>query len=163
MILLRQSPERNEAPAKGVAWAQLAPAFRRPCWRHSTETNFLLNYGPIHWEALTTKRYADERCLPECVINPHSGLTPGGIFWDVISCHWRSTLLRTVGNFNSNKYFCELLQLQVIPSFKASLELSFSRIIHAHMLQRLFETWNLVGWRLARDPCPTASKDELLL
>ncbi|GFV96075.1 transposable element Tcb1 transposase [Trichonephila clavipes] len=26
------------------------------------------------------------------------------------------------------------------PSFKASLELSFSRIMHAHMLQRLFET-----------------------
>ncbi|GFU79136.1 transposable element Tcb1 transposase [Trichonephila clavipes] len=23
--------------------------------------------------------------------------------------------------------------------------------------------WDLVGWRLARDPCPAASKDELLL
>ncbi|GFW17234.1 uncharacterized protein TNCV_1957051 [Trichonephila clavipes] len=73
------------------------------------------------------------------------------------------------------------------PSFKASLELSFSRIMHAHMLQRLFETsvqpntcnfflgllirricrllstrgiW-LVG--LARYLRSTASKDELLL
>ncbi|GFV76692.1 uncharacterized protein TNCV_4729121 [Trichonephila clavipes] len=26
------------------------------------------------------------------------------------------------------------------PSFKASMELSFSRIMHVHMLQRLFET-----------------------
>ena len=27
-----------------------------------------------------------------------------------------------------------------LPSFKASLELSFSRIMHAHILQKLFET-----------------------
>ncbi|GFV24387.1 hypothetical protein TNCV_2721591 [Trichonephila clavipes] len=71
MILLRQSPERNEAPAKRVARAQLA-AFRRPCWRHSTETNFLLKYGPIYWEALTTnstvmrvwKQWTDEHQKP---------------------------------------------------------------------------------------------------
>ncbi|GFV06479.1 uncharacterized protein TNCV_2948021 [Trichonephila clavipes] len=72
------------------------------------------------------------------------------------------------------------------PSFKASLELSFSRIMHAHMVQRLFETSvpthatpslaclfagyvayrarvGLVGRRLARDSRPAASKDELLL
>ncbi|GFW82423.1 uncharacterized protein TNCV_3819031 [Trichonephila clavipes] len=73
-----------------------------------------------------------------------------------------------------------------LPSFKASLELSFSRLMNVHMLQRLFETsvqpmhlllwssyspdmspiehvWELVGRRLARDPRPPASKDELLL
>ncbi|GFS76699.1 uncharacterized protein TNCV_1622721 [Trichonephila clavipes] len=73
------------------------------------------------------------------------------------------------------------------PSFKSSLELYFSRIMHAHMLQRLFETcsvqhmqllpwlahspdmssiehvWDLVGWCLAHDPRPVASKDELFL
>ncbi|GFV55830.1 uncharacterized protein TNCV_3321191 [Trichonephila clavipes] len=77
------------------------------------------------------------------------------------------------------------------PSFPLrhpSLELSFSRIMHANMLQRLFRdfystkhmqhlpwpafsldispiehVWDLVGRRLARDPCPAASKDELLL
>ncbi|GFV61168.1 transposable element Tcb2 transposase [Trichonephila clavipes] len=73
-------------------------------------------------------------------------------------------------------------------SFKASLELPFSRIMHAHMLQILqdfclakhmqlllwspayspdmtpFEhVWDLVGWRLAHYPCPAASKDELFL
>ncbi|GFX82567.1 uncharacterized protein TNCV_2167151 [Trichonephila clavipes] len=71
--------------------------------------------------------------------------------------------------------------------YKASLELSFSRIMHAHMLQRLFETsvqpnsysfflgllipdmspmehaWDLVGLCFARDPLLAASKDELLL
>ncbi|GFT76280.1 uncharacterized protein TNCV_564531 [Trichonephila clavipes] len=73
------------------------------------------------------------------------------------------------------------------PSFKTSLELSFSRIMHAHMLQRLFETsvqpntcnfflgllirricrlehvWDLVGQLLARDPRPAVSNDELFL
>ncbi|GFW61965.1 uncharacterized protein TNCV_4669901 [Trichonephila clavipes] len=72
---------------------------------------------------------------------------------------------------------------QSLPSFKASLELSFSRIMHAHMLQRLFETsvqpntynfflgliirqehvWDLVCRRLALDPRPAALKDRLSL
>ncbi|GFV47308.1 uncharacterized protein TNCV_4829641 [Trichonephila clavipes] len=73
---------------------------------------------------------------------------------------------------------------KTFPSLKASLELSFSRIMHAHMLQRLLEisvqpntcnfflgllirrtehVWDVVGRRLARDPRPAASKDELLL
>ncbi|GFW97277.1 transposable element Tcb2 transposase [Trichonephila clavipes] len=73
------------------------------------------------------------------------------------------------------------------PSFKVSLELSFSRITHAHMFQtvRDFSSaqhmqllswsayspdmspiahgWDLVSRRLVRDPHPAASKDELLL
>ncbi|GFW82234.1 uncharacterized protein TNCV_3817151 [Trichonephila clavipes] len=74
------------------------------------------------------------------------------------------------------------------PFFKASLVLSFRRIMHIHMLQRLFEisvqpnTCNFFigllirrichllspsgicfGRRLAREPRPAASKDELLL
>ncbi|GFU38060.1 transposable element Tcb2 transposase [Trichonephila clavipes] len=69
----------------------------------------------------------------------------------------------------------------LIPGVMASLELSFSRIMHAHMLQRLFETsiqdqhmqllpwtayspdispmehvWDFVGRHLARDPRPAA-------
>ncbi|GFW23164.1 uncharacterized protein TNCV_3802641 [Trichonephila clavipes] len=76
------------------------------------------------------------------------------------------------------------------PSFNASLELSFGRIMHPHVSQRLFETshsnsaqhmqlfpwpayspdmspiehvWDLVRRRLIRDPRPAASKDEILL
>ncbi|GFW86094.1 uncharacterized protein TNCV_1969021 [Trichonephila clavipes] len=71
------------------------------------------------------------------------------------------------------------------PSFKASLELSFSRIMQAHMLQRPLDfcsaqhmqllpwpayspdmspiehVWDLVRRRLAPDARPTASKDEI--
>ncbi|GFW99026.1 uncharacterized protein TNCV_1782451 [Trichonephila clavipes] len=110
----------------------------------------------------------------------------GAIFYNAVS-----NLLRNESNINSNRYVCEVLSLyssKSLPSFKASLELSFSRIIHAHMLQRLFETSvqpntcnffltllicrighhlstcvDLVGRCLARDPRPAASKDELLL
>ncbi|GFW72065.1 uncharacterized protein TNCV_4789531 [Trichonephila clavipes] len=70
------------------------------------------------------------------------------------------------------------------PSFKAFPELFFSWIMHAHMLQRLFETpvqpntcnfflgllillieqvWDLLSRCLVRDSRPAASKDELLL
>ncbi|GFV34535.1 transposable element Tcb2 transposase [Trichonephila clavipes] len=71
------------------------------------------------------------------------------------------------------------------PSFKASLELSFRRIMHAAKTVRCFcsaqrmqllpwpayspdmspieHVWGLVGRHLARDPRPAASKDELLL
>ncbi|GFV19441.1 transposable element Tcb2 transposase [Trichonephila clavipes] len=75
------------------------------------------------------------------------------------------------------------------PSFKASLKLSFSRIMHAHMLQKtvrgfcsanhnmqllpwpayssdmspIEHVWDLVDRRLVRDPRPAASKDEFLL
>ncbi|GFV78039.1 uncharacterized protein TNCV_1931 [Trichonephila clavipes] len=78
--------------------------------------------------------------------------------------------------------------LKSFPTFKESLELSFSRIMHAHILQSLFETsvqpftcnfflvliirricrllstfFYLVGRCLARDPRSAASKDELFL
>ncbi|GFX16873.1 transposable element Tcb1 transposase [Trichonephila clavipes] len=93
-----------------------------------------------HDSRIRVRRYAGKRCLPECVIERHIDLTPGVMVWGAISYHGRSTLLRieaisiatcTPGKCYSPKSF---------PSFKASLELFFSRIIHAHMLQRLFET-----------------------
>ncbi|GFT38075.1 hypothetical protein TNCV_4103131 [Trichonephila clavipes] len=73
------------------------------------------------------------------------------------------------------------------PSSKASLELSFSRTEHPHVTKTVRDfrsaqymqlltwpayspvmspidpVWDLVGQLLARDPCPAASKDELLL
>ncbi|GFW12862.1 transposable element Tcb2 transposase [Trichonephila clavipes] len=137
------------------------------------------------------RRYAGERCLPECVIELHSGLTPGVIIWGAISYHGRSNLLQIEENLNSKitSVKCSL-QPEVIPFFKASLELSFIWIMHVQMLQRLLEIYDqpntcnfflgmlirricqllstdssqdLVGRRLARDPRPAASKDELSL
>ena len=46
-------------------------------------------------------------------------------------------MVRIERNLNSNKYNCEVPKSFSI--FKAFVELSFSRIIHSHMLQRLFE------------------------
>ncbi|GFV75138.1 transposable element Tc1 transposase [Trichonephila clavipes] len=60
-------------------------------------------------------RYAGERCLPECVIERHNGLTYGIMAWGAISYHGRSNLLRIKGNLNSNRYVREVLQLEVIP------------------------------------------------
>ncbi|PRD24090.1 UNVERIFIED_CONTAM: hypothetical protein NCL1_44693 [Trichonephila clavipes] len=62
-----------------------------------------------------------------------SGLTPGVVVWGTISYHKRSNLIRieeTSMKCYSPKSF---------PSFKAFMELSFSRLMHTHMLQRLFE------------------------
>ncbi|GFT88887.1 transposable element Tcb1 transposase [Trichonephila clavipes] len=94
-----------------------------------------------HDGCIRVRRYAGERCLPECVIERNSGLTTGVMVWDAISYHGRSNLLRIEGNLKSNMYVREVLYIpKSFPSFKASMELSFSRIIHAHMLKRLFET-----------------------
>ncbi|GFY14994.1 uncharacterized protein TNCV_235441 [Trichonephila clavipes] len=86
------------------------------------------------------RRYAGELCHPQCIIERHNALAPGVMVWDAISYHGGSNLLRIAGNLNSNRYVREVLQLEVTPSFKSSLELSFRRIMHAHMLQTLFET-----------------------
>ncbi|GFX57658.1 transposable element Tcb1 transposase [Trichonephila clavipes] len=61
--------------------------------------------------------YAGKRCLPEGVIERHSGLTPRVIVWGDISYPGRSNLLRIEGNLNSNRYVREVLSLQrkVVP------------------------------------------------
>ncbi|GFW81186.1 transposable element Tc1 transposase [Trichonephila clavipes] len=85
---------------------------------------------------IRVRYYAFERYLPECVIERHSDLTPRVTVRVAISYHGRSNLLRIEGN--SNRYIREVLYSpKSFPSFKASLELTFSRIMHSHMLQRL--------------------------
>ncbi|GFV28262.1 transposable element Tc1 transposase [Trichonephila clavipes] len=60
------------------------------------------------------RRYAGERCLPERVIERHSGLTPRVMFWRAISYHGRSNLLRIPRNLNSHRYVPEVLQPEVV-------------------------------------------------
>ncbi|PRD34872.1 UNVERIFIED_CONTAM: Transposable element Tcb1 transposase [Trichonephila clavipes] len=36
---------------------------------------------------IRVRRYAGERCFPECVIERHSGLTPRVMVWGAISYH----------------------------------------------------------------------------
>ncbi|GFU63773.1 hypothetical protein TNCV_3321701 [Trichonephila clavipes] len=68
-----------------------------------------------HDSRISGKRYAGERCLPECVIERHSDLTPGVMVWGVISYYGRSNLLRIEGNLNSNRYVHEELNPEFVP------------------------------------------------
>ncbi|GFT51608.1 transposable element Tc1 transposase [Trichonephila clavipes] len=68
-----------------------------------------------HDGRIRVRRYAGERCLPECVIERHSGLTAKVIVWGAISYPGRSNLLRIESNLNSNRYVREVLQPEVIP------------------------------------------------
>ncbi|GFU19727.1 transposable element Tc1 transposase [Trichonephila clavipes] len=64
---------------------------------------------------IRVRRYACELCLPEGVIERHSGITPGVMVWGAISYHERSNLLRIEGNLNSKRYVCEVPLPEVIP------------------------------------------------
>ncbi|PRD27019.1 UNVERIFIED_CONTAM: hypothetical protein NCL1_36488 [Trichonephila clavipes] len=57
---------------------------------HGDESRFNLR---DHGGRIRNRRYAVERCLPECVIERHSGLTPGVIVWNAISYPGRFYLL----------------------------------------------------------------------
>ncbi|GFW49321.1 transposable element Tc1 transposase [Trichonephila clavipes] len=68
-----------------------------------------------HDGRLHVRCYAGERCLPECVIERNSNLTPQDSVWGAISYHGRFNLLRIEGNLNSNRYVREVLQPEVVP------------------------------------------------
>ncbi|GFV09102.1 transposable element Tc1 transposase, partial [Trichonephila clavipes] len=128
------------------------------------------------------RRYTDEHCLPECVIERHSGQTSGVMVWGAILYHERSNLLRIEGNLNSNRCVRDVLQPKVV-SFLQCIPAAFSRMMHARMLQTerdffsvlhmqllplaayspdmspIEHVWYLVG----RRPRHSASKDEILL
>ncbi|GFS56516.1 transposable element Tc1 transposase [Trichonephila clavipes] len=53
--------------------------------------------------------------LLQCVIDQHTGLTPGVMVWGKISYHGRSNLLRIKDNLNINTYDREVLQPKVVP------------------------------------------------
>ncbi|GFX65614.1 transposable element Tc1 transposase [Trichonephila clavipes] len=147
----------------------------------------LFNLGN-HDGSIRVRRYAGERCLPECVIEHNSGLTTGVMVWNAISYHGRSNLLRIEGNLNSNRYFREVLHpevvlfLQSIPGaiFQqdnarpqvAKTVRDFCSSQHMQLLpwpayspvmSPIEHVRDLVGRRLARDPHPAASRDEFLL
>ncbi|GFW93517.1 transposable element Tcb1 transposase [Trichonephila clavipes] len=94
-----------------------------------------------HDDRIRIRRYAGECCLTESVIKRHSGLTPGVMIWGAISYHGRSHLLRI-----------EAQDMQLLPSTAYSPEMS-----------PIQPVWDLIGQRLARNPRPAASKDELVM
>lgn len=139
-----------------------------------------------HDGRIRVRRYAGERYLPECIIERHSGRTPGVMVWGAISYHGRSQLLRIVGNLNSNRYIGEVLEPEVVPFLQgipgAIFQQDNARPHVARNVQDFFSAehiqllpwppyspdmspiehvWDFVGRRLARDPRPTSSTDEL--
>ncbi|GFX05321.1 transposable element Tc1 transposase [Trichonephila clavipes] len=62
-----------------------------------------------HDGRIRVRLYAGERRIPECIIERHSGRTPGVMVWGAIAYHG-SQLLRIVGNLNSTRYINEVLQ-----------------------------------------------------
>ncbi|GFT93975.1 uncharacterized protein TNCV_2133571 [Trichonephila clavipes] len=59
-------------------------------WQYIDESRFNLW---DRYDRIRVRRYAGERCLPECVIEPHSGLTPEVMVWGAISYHGQYNLL----------------------------------------------------------------------
>ena len=74
-------------------------------------------------DRIRVRRYAGQRCFPECVIEQHSGRTPGVMIWGAISYLGRSNLLRIESNLNGNRYIHEVLQPEVffLPSIQGIL------------------------------------------
>ncbi|GFT24679.1 transposable element Tc1 transposase [Trichonephila clavipes] len=69
-----------------------------------------------HNGRIRVRHHTSERCLPECVIERHSGPTPEVRAWSGISYHERTNLLRIEGSLDSNRYVREGLQPEVVPS-----------------------------------------------
>ncbi|GFV29075.1 transposable element Tcb2 transposase [Trichonephila clavipes] len=106
---------------------------------------------------IRVRRYTGERCLPECAIERHSGLTPRVMSEDIPFLHdipgaifhqdnARSHVAKTVRDFYSARH----MQLLPWPAYSPDM----SPIEHV---------LDLVCRRLARDAFPAASKDELML
>ncbi|GFX54334.1 transposable element Tcb2 transposase [Trichonephila clavipes] len=119
----------------GLQWAHEHRAWPADWYQvvFSDESRFNL-HG--HIMAAFVRRYAAERCLPECVIERHSVLTLG--VTQNIAC---PQVAKTVRDFCSAQRMQLLLWLAYSPDM--------SPIEHV---------WDLVGLRLARDLRPAASK-----
>ncbi|GFX40453.1 transposable element Tcb1 transposase [Trichonephila clavipes] len=94
-----------------------------------------------HNGCIRVRCYAGEHCLPECVIERHSGLTPG-----VMQDNARPHVAKTVRDF------CSAQHRQLLPW-----------VCFLPNISPIEHVWDLVGRRIARDPCPAVLKDELFL
>lgn len=170
-----------------LQWANVHRSWRAD-WQQvvfSDESRFNLWY---HDGRIRVRRYAGERHIPECIIERHSGRTPGVMVWGAIAYHGRSQLLRIVGNLNSTRYINEVLQPQAIPFLQGLPGAVFqqdnarphvARTVKSYLdsqqvqllpwpayspdLSPIEHVWDFVGRRLTRDPRPVASTDELWL
>ncbi|GFT21157.1 transposable element Tcb2 transposase [Trichonephila clavipes] len=125
------------------------------CWSTATDESYFYLWD--HDGHIRVSRYASGRCLPECVIDLHSGLT-SGVMPEVV--HFLQGIPRAIFQKDNARPhvaktvrdFCSAQHMQPFPWPAYSPDRS--PILHV---------WDLVGRRLARDLRPAASKDELLL
>ncbi|GFW63589.1 transposable element Tcb2 transposase [Trichonephila clavipes] len=108
-----------------------------------------------HDDHICVRRYAGERCLPECSIELHSGLTRG-VMPEVVPFGIRGTIFQQdyahpyVAKTVRDLCSAQLMKLLPLPAYSPDM----SPIEHM---------WDLVGRRLTPDPRPAVSKYELLL
>ncbi|GFU01082.1 transposable element Tcb1 transposase [Trichonephila clavipes] len=163
------------------------PLYRIPLTQNHGRLRWQWAYVHRSWQA-DWQRYAGERHIPECIIERHSGRTPGVMVWGAIAYHGRSQLLRIMGNLNSTRYIKEVLQPQAIPflqglpgavfqqdnarphvakTVKSYLDSQQVQLLpwpaYSPDMSPIDHVWDIVGWRLARDLRPVASTDELWL
>ncbi|GFY00825.1 transposable element Tc1 transposase [Trichonephila clavipes] len=101
-----------------------------------------------HDSRIRVRRYADECCLPVCINERHSVRTPRHMIWGVSLEQQNNAHPHVARNA---RYFLPAKHMQLLPWFAYSPDMS-----------PIGNEWDLVGRRLARDPHPDASKDELL-
>ncbi|GFU64396.1 transposable element Tcb1 transposase [Trichonephila clavipes] len=170
-----------------LQWANVHRSWRAD-WQQvvfSDESRFNLWH---HDDRIRVRCYAGERHIPECIIERHSGRTPGVMVWGAIAYHGRSQLLQIVGNLNSTRYINEVLQSQAIPflqglpgavfqqdnarphvakTVKSYLDSQQVQLLpwpaYSPDMSPIEHVWDIVGRRLARDLRPVASTDKLWL
>ncbi|GFT10412.1 transposable element Tc1 transposase [Trichonephila clavipes] len=111
-----------------------------------------INLGD-HDGRIRVRRYAGERCLPDCVIERHSGLTPGVMVWGAILYHGRSNFLRIEAGECTPTCCKDCSRLLFCPTHKLLLWFAYSPD-----MSPIEHSWDLVGRRLARDPRPEIFK-----
>ncbi|GFX84325.1 transposable element Tcb2 transposase [Trichonephila clavipes] len=104
-----------------------------------------------HDGRIRVRRYASERCLPDRVIERQRCLTPGVMAWGIPGAIFQQDNVRP-HVAKTVRGFCSAQHMQLLPWLTYSPDMS--PIEHVCVL---------IGRHLARDPCPAASKDELLL
>ncbi|GFV36764.1 transposable element Tcb2 transposase [Trichonephila clavipes] len=126
-------------------WLSLQWAHEHRTWQADWH-QVVFSYEPRFnlWDRdgrIRVRRSACERCLPECVIERQSGLTPG-----VMQDNARPHVAKTVRDFYSAQH------MQILPRPAYSLDMSPIENVR-----------DFLGRHLAGDPRPAASKDKLLL
>lgn len=155
-------------------------------WRNvvfSDESRFNVSYNDGR---IRVRRYRGERNAEGCIVERHSGQTPGVMVWGAISYNTRSPLLRIEGTLNSNRYLTEVVEPVVLPLLQTSPQATFqqdnarphvARIVQAFFEERqvpllpwparspdmspIEHVWDMVGRHLVRHGPPVTGVTDL--